>query len=112
METYLNQIIQLSSNLLEKIESSDLETFEAYTEQRDELFAKLQELTPTKEQVEKLQPLVRQIQSQDTIIVSRMTQLQQEASDELNKLKVSQRSRSMYESSVGNDDSMFFDLKR
>lgn len=112
MEAILSSINQLSANLVAELEQSDLKTIEAYMEQRDRLFVELQEHVPTPEEKRQLQPLVKQLQKQDALILQRLAHLRNEAKQELNKLNLGKRSKSMYESASYSDDSLFFDTKR
>lgn len=112
MEALLRQIIQLSSSIIEQVDKIDLESLEAYMQQRDQLFGELQKLAPTSEQVLLLRPLAAQIQEQDHSIVNQMVELRSKANNEMDKLNRGKLSKSAYDSSPYGEDSLFFDAKR
>lgn len=112
METLLNKLNQLSSNLIERLDSCEMEELVLYMEERDNLFAKLQETPPDREQVTTFRPLVEIILKQDVVIMGRMMVLRNNANLEIEKINIGKRSKSMYDSNSYGDESMFFDTKR
>ncbi|WP_168123420.1 hypothetical protein [Paenibacillus sp. HB172176] len=112
MEAQLNKLIQLSSNLIEKMESSDLQSIEEYMTQRDKLFADLQQLPVERYEADALQPLIERITKQDSVIIRTMAALKHAAFVEIEKINRGKRSKSVYESSSYGDDSLFFDRRR
>ncbi|MGM0884181.1 MAG: hypothetical protein ACQEXQ_24475 [Bacillota bacterium] len=81
-------------------------------QERDVIFADLQRLTPPLDQVAAFRPHILHIAELDTVITGRMTELRNEANDEINKINRGKRSKSMYEAASYGDDSLFFDTKR
>ncbi|RCW44808.1 hypothetical protein [Paenibacillus prosopidis] len=112
METLLLRLIQLSSKLIERIDSCKLEDIEVYMQERDIVFAELQQLIPAPDQVAAFRFEISRITEMDTIITGRMTVLRNEANHEIDKINRGKRSKSMYESASYVDDSLFFDTKR
>jgi hypothetical protein len=112
MELLLQRLIQLSSDLIKQLEKCKLEDIEAYMEERNLLFADLQQLSLTPDQAVGFHLLGEQIQKQDSVIIGRMTELRVEADQEIDKLNKGKRSKSMYESASYGDDSLFFDKKK
>jgi hypothetical protein len=112
METLMLRLIQLSAELVGKIDSCELEDMEEYMKERDQIFAELQQCTPTVEQAAALRPLTQRILESDTVITGRMTELYNEASDEIDKINKGKRSKTMYQSAYAGEDSLFFDTKQ
>lgn len=112
MEMLMQRLIQQSSKLNERIYICELEDIEVYMQERDVIFAELQQLNPSPDQVAALRPLVLRIAELDTVITGRMTELRNEASQEIDKINRGKRSKSMYESGSYGADSLFFDTKR
>ena len=112
METLLKQLNQLSSNIIERLASCELEDIESYMEERDALFAELQQHASQASPSAELRSLIASIQQQDKVITGRMTELRDEANAELDKLNKSKRTRSVYDSDTYNNDGMFFDTRR
>lgn len=112
MEALLKQLTQLSSNLIERLDSCELEDIEIYMQERDVIFADLQRIAQPHEQVTAFRPHILRIAELDTVITGRMTELRDEANDEINKINRGKRSKSIYESTSYGDDSLFFDTKR
>ena len=112
MEALLKQLNQLSSDLVGRIASCELEDMDAYMEERDLLFAELQQLASGSLHTSETRSLVEHIQQQDSIITGRMLELRGEANAEIDKLNKGKRTRSMYDSGAYGDDSLFFDTKR
>jgi len=110
--TLLNNLILLSSDFLERIEQCDLDDFEAYMGERDQLFADLQKLQPDRTQAATYRPLIDLITQQDAVIVGRMTAMRNEASEEIENLSRGKRSKVVYDSGPYSEDSRFFDRKR
>ncbi|WP_141506454.1 hypothetical protein [Paenibacillus luteus] len=112
METLLNKLNQLSYNLIERLGNCEMEELVLYMEERDELFAKLQQTTPDRTQVSAFRPLVELILKQDVVIMGRMMELRNNANQEIEKINIGKRSKSMYDTGSYGDESMFFDTKR
>ncbi|MBD2868419.1 hypothetical protein [Paenibacillus arenilitoris] len=112
METLLQRLNQLSSELVSNLRGSVLEEIDAYMEERDRIFAELERLgPPSSSQVAEHRQQVERLFAMDRIIIGRMTELRDEANREIDKLNKGKRSKMLYESSYG-DDSLFFDRKR
>ena len=112
MEALLKQLIHLSSSLMERLSGCGIEDIETYKQERDLIFAELQQLNPSPDQAAALRPQVLRIAEMDTVITGRMTELRDEAKREMDKINRGKRSKSMYESGSYGDESLFFDTKR
>ncbi|WP_424766662.1 hypothetical protein [Paenibacillus sp. sgz302251] len=112
MEALLNQLNQLSSELIARLDNSKLEDMERYMQEREMLFAELQQLPPVREHDTDTRALVLRITEMDAVIKGRMTVLRNEANHEINKINIGKQSKSKYDSGSYGDDSLFFDTKR
>lgn len=112
METLIQRLIQLSSELVQRMNECELEEIEAYMEARDIIFAELQQNVPAAEEIVALRNQVERILEMDTVITGRMTVLLTEANREISKINKGRRTKSIYETGFYGDDSVFFDTKR
>ncbi len=112
MEAIIESLNQLSSSIVDQINSCDVELLEAYMDQRNLLFDELKACSWSPEQVEAVRPQIENIRQLDKVIIGRMTQLLEEADHELKKFNKAKLSKVAYESGGYGEDSLFFDTKR
>lgn len=112
MEATLQQLAQLSSELVDGLESREHEELEEYMLQRSRLFQLLMEWEPTTAEKARYQELVARMLEMDGRIVSRMTQLRDEAESELNKISRGRTVKNTYDSAPQYYDSQFFDKRK
>lgn len=112
MQQHLQRLVQLSSELVWRLDGCGLEEIEAYMEERGRIFTELKQLVPDSASADQNRGLAVSMIEMDRIITGRMTQLSEEANRELNKLGRSKRTKAMYDSSPYGEDSLFFDTKR
>jgi len=86
VEALLKQLIHLSSSLMERLSGCGIEDIETYKQERDLIFAELQQLNPSPDQAAALRPQVLRIAEMDTVITGRMTELRDEAKREMDKI--------------------------
>lgn len=85
---------------------------DAYMEEREAVFSKLQQLAPKRPPSAEARLLLEQIRQQDHVIIGRMTVLRDQANAEIDRINKGKRTRSVYEADTYNADSLFFDAKR
>ncbi|MCM3628116.1 hypothetical protein M3194_12140 [Paenibacillus glycanilyticus] len=112
MEALLQRLIQLSSNLVERLDNADLEQFDEYMRQREELFKELEQMELPMEQMTVLRLEADRLISMESVIVARMVTLRDEARQQWEKIQQGRRSQARYDSAYGGGDSLFFDAKR
>ena len=112
METLLKRLNQLSSELVDRIASCELEDMDAYMEERELLFNELQQRASGTNMTADIRVLLEQIHQHDSVITGRMMELRNAANVEIDKINKGKRSRVTYDSGVYGDDSLFFDTKR
>ncbi|MGO4110614.1 hypothetical protein [Paenibacillus sp. YAF4_2] len=112
MEALLQRLIQLSSNLVERLDNADLEQFDEYMRQREELFKELEHMEAPVEQLAVLRLEADKIISSESVIIARMISLRDEAKQQWEKIQQGRRSQAKYDSAYGGGDSLFFDAKR
>ncbi|MCK9858069.1 MULTISPECIES: hypothetical protein [Paenibacillus] len=112
MEALLQRLILLSSNLVERLDSADLEQFDEYMRQREELFLELEQLVVPAEQMAVLRLEADRLISIESVIVARMVTLRDEARQQWDKIQQGRRSQARYDSAYGGGDSLFFDARR
>lgn len=112
MEALLQRLIQLSSNLVERLDNADLEQFDEYMRQREELFKELEQMEAPMEKMAVLRLEADKIISSESVIIARMISLRDEAKQQWDKIQQGRRSQAKYDSAYGGADSLFFDAKR
>jgi hypothetical protein len=112
MEALLQRLIQLSSNLVERLDNADLEQFDEYMRQREELFKELEQMEAPVEKLAVLRLEADKIISSESVIIARMVILRDEARQQWDKIQQGRRSQAKYDSAYGGGDSLFFDAKR
>ncbi|GLX70894.1 hypothetical protein [Paenibacillus glycanilyticus] len=112
MEALLQRLIQLSSNLVERLDNADLEQIDNYMQQREELFRELEQLVVPAEQMAVLRQEADRLISIESVIVARMVTLRDEAKQQWEKIQQGRRSQARYDSAYGGGDSLFFDARR
>jgi hypothetical protein len=112
MEALLQRLIQLSSNLVERLDNADLEQFDEYMRQREELFKELEQMEAPVEKMAVLRLEADKIISSESVIIARMVTLRDEARQQWDKIQQGRRSQAKYDSAYGGGDSLFFDAKR
>ncbi|CAM3349843.1 hypothetical protein PALU110988_17915 [Paenibacillus lupini] len=112
MEALLQRLIQLSSNLVERLDNADLEQFDEYMRQREELFKELEQMEAPVEKLAVLRLEADKIISIESVIIARMVTLRDEARQQWDKIQQGRRSQAKYDSAYGGGDSLFFDAKR
>lgn len=112
MEQHLQQLEQLSYDLVQSLETSGEEKLEQYMYERDRIFGELQTRKPTAQEVEQCSRIVRRILAMDREIMRRMGALKDEAEDQLARRSQARITKRGY----GDEDdyqesSYFFDSK-
>ncbi|WP_020619544.1 flagellar protein FliT [Paenibacillus daejeonensis] len=113
MEATILLLTQLSSNLVSRLASVELEEMAEYMRERDAIFIQLQQMRPTPSEAAELRPAVDRILAMDALIVARMNLLRGEAKAEMDKLANGRTAKTTYEDAYAMDqESYFFDTKR
>jgi hypothetical protein len=87
---------------MERLSSCGLEDIETYIQERDLIFAELQQFNPAPDQAAALHPQVLHITEMDTVITGRMTELRDEAKREMDKInRENVPSRCMSQAHIG-----------
>ncbi|MFC4102029.1 hypothetical protein [Paenibacillus xanthanilyticus] len=110
MEQPIVRLKRLSAELVSRLGECELEDFDQYMTEREEIFENLMQGQLKPEEHED----AKRILELDKQIIIRMLQLKNEAAEELEKVQQGQRSRNLYDSSYGahQDESLFFDRRR
>jgi hypothetical protein len=98
--------------LVERLDNADLEQFDEYMRQREELFKELEQMEAPVEQLAVLRLEADKIISSESVIIARMISLRDEAKQQWDKIQQGRRSQAKYDSAYGGGDSLFFDAKR
>lgn len=112
MEKLLQQLSNLSSDLIAQLDSCTVDEIEEYMEQREQIYVELRAMVDKGvETTDEVSALAYTLRSQDATIVARLKELRREAAVELGRINQGKRSRQAYDTSAGSDDGLFFDTR-
>lgn len=111
MDKWVEELQDMTIQMVEGLEEATYEDLERFVEKRGALIDRLSEFKASQSVKEQYAESVKRLLQYDAIILNRMSQLKEEADSSIVKINNANTQRSAYDA-VYSSDSLFFDRRK
>jgi hypothetical protein len=112
MHDALHELQNVTQQCVATLDTMDYDAIQRFLLAREQLIAKIRQLTWTAEEMATAKPLIAEVLSHDTAILQRMRTVQSQAGMELGKMNIAKKQRQSYDRVFQQTDVNFFDQRK